>query len=293
MGLKMAQETGGRGPVASDFRIVRLPKLNKQVLRIGVAGNYGMNRENILYAADHGVQYWGWTPRMKKMTAALVELLSRDRERHVVAMMGTAYAAGMVRSGVEKALRQLKTDYLDVYQVSWLGRGSFFTQAIQDALADVRERGLVRAVGTSIHDRQRAGRLARESILDLLMIRYNAKHPGAEQDIFPHLSRRDPAVVAYTATSWRQLMRPLKGLELPPSPTGAAFADVPPLSAPLCYRFCLSSPHVHVVLTGPANRAQLDENLAALETGPLAADEESWVREYGRLVKARKRLPYI
>ena len=35
------------------------------------------------------------------------------------------------------------------------------------------------------------------------MIRYNAAHPGAERDIFPHLEARRPAVVAYTATSWR------------------------------------------------------------------------------------------
>jgi len=38
--------------------------------------------------------------------------------------------------------------------------------------------GKVRALGVSIHDRPRAGALAEESILDLLMIRYNAAHPG-------------------------------------------------------------------------------------------------------------------
>jgi predicted aldo/keto reductase-like oxidoreductase len=40
-----------------------------------------------------------------------------------------------------------------------------------------------------------------------------------------------------------------------------------------CYRFCLSSPHVDVALTGPATRAQLEENLAAIERGPLTAEE--------------------
>jgi hypothetical protein len=45
------------------------------------------------------------------------------------------------------------------------------------------------AIGTSIHDRKRAGQLALDSELDLLMIRYNAKHTGAEADIFPHLKK--------------------------------------------------------------------------------------------------------
>lgn len=45
---------------------------------------------------------------------------------------------------------------------------------------------LVRWLCVSIHDRPRAGRLAADSVLDALMIRYNAAHPGAEQEIFPH-----------------------------------------------------------------------------------------------------------
>jgi predicted aldo/keto reductase-like oxidoreductase len=77
-----------------------------------------------------------------------------------------------------------------------------------------------------------------------------------------------------------------------PGPTRGA-ATPPPLTAGLCYRFCLTSPHVHVALSGPRNRAQLDENLDALEAGPLSPDEEAWVREYGRQVKARKKIPYI
>ena len=48
-----------------------------------------------------------------------------------------------------------------------------------------------------------------------------------------------------------------------------------------------------MVLTGPKNRAQLDENLAAMQAGPLSAEQDDWVRRYGRLVKDKKRLPYL
>jgi aryl-alcohol dehydrogenase-like predicted oxidoreductase len=51
-----------------------------------------------------------------------------------------------------------------------------------------------------------------------------------------------------------------------------------------CYRFCLSSPHVDVVLCGPQNGAQLRENLEALERGPLGDDEMEWIRDFGRAV---------
>ena len=51
-----------------------------------------------------------------------------------------------------------------------------------------------------------------------------------------------------------------------------------------CYRFCLSSPHVDVALTGPATTAELEENLAALAKGPLDADEAAWMRRFGHVV---------
>jgi len=276
---------------ADAFTHVDLAPLNKRVLRLGVASNYGLDEDGVRHAAERGVNFWMWSPRMKAATAALRDILAKDRDNHVVAMMGMAVFTGGVRKDVDKVRKLLGIDYLDIFQLSWLGRTSRFTPAIQDALRQVRDEGLVRAVGTSIHDRQRAGELARDSVLDELMIRYNAAHPGAEQDIFPHLHHRNPMVVSYTATSWRQLLKPLKGIEMPPWPGEGD--GLPPLTAPLCYRFVLSSPHVDVALTGPANTAQLDENLAALEQGPLSEEEDAWVRDYGKQVRAKKKYPFM
>jgi aryl-alcohol dehydrogenase-like predicted oxidoreductase len=107
------------------------------------------------------------------------------------------------------------------------------------------------------------------------MIRYNAAHPGAEQDIFPHLARRRPAVVAYTATAWRRLLRAPRG-----------WKDRVPTPGD-CYRFCLTDTHVDVVLTGPRNVAELRENLAALEKGPLSPEEMIFLRKFGNSVRGR------
>jgi aryl-alcohol dehydrogenase-like predicted oxidoreductase len=275
------------------FTHTDLPRQGKRVLRLGVAGNYGLQTADIHHAAERGVGFWLWTPRFKTVTPALREILSRERQSHVVATLNMAYTGGMVRRSVEKTLRALGTDHVDVFLLGWLGRMSFLSRGIQDALRSLLEEGKIRAVGTSIHDRTRAGQLARDSILDAFMLRYNAKHPGAEQDVFPHLDVRKPLVISYTATSWGQLLRPTRGVEMPAWPGPSSPGSVPPLTAPLCYRFCLSSPHVHVALTGPKNRAQLDENLAALDDGPLSAEEEAWVREYGRQVKARRKIPFL
>jgi aryl-alcohol dehydrogenase-like predicted oxidoreductase len=56
------------------------------------------------------------------------------------------------------------------------------------------------------------------------------------------------------------------------------------MSAGDCYRFQLSNPNVDCALTGPGSRDQLDANLDALAKGPLSAEEEKWMRDYGRAV---------
>ncbi|MBT4099035.1 MAG: aldo/keto reductase [Gemmatimonadetes bacterium] len=280
--------------VERTYDRVTLPHLGNQVLRMGVAANGGLESEDITYAAERGVNLWLYGRSFGKATAPLKDLLAREREKHVVVMLGTfVLTARGARRTVEKARRELGIDTVDLFLMPWLGRTSRFSPAIQDALADMREAGLVRGVGTSIHDRERAGRLAADSILDAFMLRYNAKHPGAETDVFPHLAKRDPIVISYTATSWRQLLKPLQGAQMPPWPGAHVGAAMPPLTAPMCYRFVLNSPHVHATWTAPGNRQELDENLAALDAGPLSAEEEVWVREYGKQVKSKRKRDYV
>jgi aryl-alcohol dehydrogenase-like predicted oxidoreductase len=255
---------------APDFLLRPVPALRKTVFRLGLSGSFGLDEAGFREGLEQ-VQYVFLSKRMP--LRPLREALARDRERYVVAagpMVG--WFPGVCRRAVEQVLRKLHTDYLDVLQLYWLGKMSAFTGAVQEEMVRLREEGKVRALGTSIHDRPRAGRLAQDSILDLLMLRYNAAHPGAEQDVFPRLASRRPAVVAYTATSWRRLLRAPRGW------TGR----VP--TAGDCYRFCLTSPHVDVVLTGPSDVAQLRENLAAVARGPLDAGELEWMRAFGRAV---------
>jgi aryl-alcohol dehydrogenase-like predicted oxidoreductase len=275
-----------------DFSHTVLPVVNKTVFRMGVAGNYGIDSADIRWAADHGANYWVWGRSFSKVTHGIKEVIRSDRENHVVAMLGWGYFGWQVRRSVEKALRELGTDYLDVFKLGWLGKTSIYSKAIIETLLKLKQEGKIISIGTSIHDRKRAGRLALNSEIDLLMIRYNAKHPGAEQDIFPLLSKRNPAVVSYTALAWGQLIRPLKKIVMPPWPGKETFHG-PPLSPELCYRFVLTNQHVHIVLTGPQNQKQLHKNMDAIRQGPLEPDEMNWVRQYGQLVKSKKRLDYV
>ena len=247
-----------------------LPILDKAAFPLGLACNYGIDSEGVRVAVDAGVNYLFWPGmRCKPALEGVREALAKDRDRMILAA-GTGGPFGFhFRSRVEAILSQLNTDYIDVFQMFWLGVASWDNRSVMDTLLELREQGKIRAIGVTIHDRARAGRLAADSELDMLQVRYNAAHSGAEHDIFPHLPRDRRFLVAYTATSWRKLLSAPAGWERPV----ATAAD--------CYRFCLSHPAISVVLTGPASTEQLRENLAGLAKGPLDDDEQQWMRELG------------
>jgi aryl-alcohol dehydrogenase-like predicted oxidoreductase len=259
------------GPV-SGFSFREVPRLGRRLFRMGLSGSFGLDEAGCREALER-IQYVFWSPRMKGLTPALRHALARDRERYAVSAGPLAgYLPGAVRRAAEAALRTLGTEYLDVFQLYWLGKMSAFTGAVQEEMVRLREEGKVRALGASIHNRLRAGKLAEDSILDLLMIRYNAAHPGAEQDVFPSLAKRSPMVVAYTATAWRRLLRAPRGWKGRVATAGD------------CYRFCLTSPFVDVVLAGPRSAAELRGDLASVDLGPLSPDEMGFMREFGRAV---------
>lgn len=258
----------------SSFTYREIPVLNKRVHRLGIAFDHGIEAEGIQAALDRGVNYLFWANGNKSAAhEVLKSALERDREHYVFAGGASlGFFAGSLRRAAERILRSFDLRYIDVFQLYWLGKMSALTKPVEQELIKMREEGIVRAIGVSTHDRMRAAKLALESPLDLLMVRYNAAHTGAETDIFPHYSKRKPITIAYTATSWRKLLR---------VPDGWG-KEV--MSAGDCYRFCLSNPLVDVVLSAPDSREQVEENLDALEKGPLSPEEEEQIRHFGGFV---------
>jgi aryl-alcohol dehydrogenase-like predicted oxidoreductase len=257
--------------MADDF--VHREILGKRVHRYGVSASYGLDEAGVREAIDLGANYLFWSPAKKFLKTVIKDVVMKDRERFMLAtgpILG--YFAGSVRRAVEKAMRASGSDYIDVVQVFWAGRMSALSRSVIGELVKLRSEGKARAIGVSIHDRKRAGRLAAEGPLDFFMIRYNAAHPGAEIDIFPYLPAPKPIIAAYTATSWTKLLRPPKGWAGPAASAGD------------CFRFCLSNPNVDLVVSAPKTAAEMRENMKALELGPLNDEEMQRMRALGKAV---------
>jgi len=253
-------------------RSIFLPHTDLKVGRIGLGSSFGVNPEDLELAYDHGINYFYWgSVRRPGFGRGIRNLARRGREKIVVAVQSYArWPAAYMRASIETGLWRLGLDYADILVLGWYN--SRPPQWILDTALELREKGRVRYLLMSGHKRSFFPEMAREELFDLFMVRYNAAHRGAEQDVFPLLpsGEKRPGICAYTATRWGSLLNSRKTPEQEAVP-GAGH----------CYRFCLSHPDVDMVLCGPANTQHVREACDALEKGPLGDDELAWMRRVG------------
>jgi aryl-alcohol dehydrogenase-like predicted oxidoreductase len=248
------------------------------VSRIGIGASYGVGAEAIERAFhERGVNtfYWG-SIRRAGMRDAVRRLAVAYRDRIVVALQTYDRSGLLMAPFVERGLRALRIERADVLILGWHNRPP--SGRLLDAARRLRERGLVRFLAVSGHDRALLGRIAADPLtpFDVVMFRYNAAHRGAETEILPLVAgEARVGTIAYTATRWGQLLDPKR------MPAG----ESPPAAAD-CYRFALTDPRVDMVLAGPANDAQLDAALAALDRGPLPPEAMERMRRVGDHVRA-------
>jgi aryl-alcohol dehydrogenase-like predicted oxidoreductase len=260
-----------------DFTHTTFGKTGIKVHRLGLASSYWPGKKAVHTALDHGMNFFFCYGFDFQMTGPLRELMKSNREKFIVATGGynLFWFTPNLRRSLEKRLRKLKTDYIDVFLFLGVLSEKDFPQRFREEMVRFREEGKVRFIGISTHNRKFAGRLCEEGALDVIMMRYNAAHRGAEQDIFPYVEKHNPGIINYTATRWTFLLRrPRKWPKHGRIPTAGQ-----------CYRFVLSNPNVHVCLTAPRSVKQLKENLDALEQGPLDSEEMKFMHEFGDAVR--------
>jgi len=256
-------------PSAGTFQSTLLGATGLRVGRLGVASSYGVPARAVEQAFEQGVNYFYWGTRRSGAFAKAIRNLSPHRDKLVLVVQSYSRIASLVAPSLKRVLRAVRLDCADILLLGLWNKP--VAERILEASHKLKERGLVRHLALSSHNRRLLGQLAAGRAFDVLHFRYNAIHTGAESDIFPHLGGQDrPGMVAYTATSWRQLLNPNK---TPPGERVPTAGD--------CYRFVLSRSEVDVCMTGPADAAQMQEALGALRQGPMSEDELAWMRRVG------------
>jgi predicted aldo/keto reductase-like oxidoreductase len=242
--------------------------------RLGVASSYRAPAAAYEEAFDAGCNYFTWGSFIRGRSRAFQEaarsLFARgQRSRVVLGILSYAHSAFLTETFLKGGLKKLGTDYADVLLLGYFSRRP--PQRLLDGAVKLKESGMVRAIGITTHNRALVPELAREGVLDLYHVRYNAAHRGGEEDLFPHvMGPSKPGIVAFTATCWGRLLSPKR---MPPGEK--------PATAVECYRFALTQPAVDLCMTGPRTLEEMRENLATLAQGPMTEEELTRMRRIG------------
>ena len=261
-----------------------LGRTGLQVGRLGIASGYWAPPEAIELAFERGCNYLTWGTFIRGRSPHLREAVRRivangQRDRMVLAMFSYAHVPFLTEALFVRGLKALGIERADVLILGYFSKPP--SRRIIDGALRMKEKGLVRFIGLSGHNRRLFAQLRREGVIDVFHIRYNAVHSGADRDAFPELGgepRERPGVVTFTATAWRKLLRPAN---MPPGET--------PPSAVDCYRFALTQPAVDVCMVGAQTLDQMREDLAVLERGPLDAHEMARMRRIGDHIYGKPR----
>lgn len=216
--------------------------------------------EDVRRALDRGLNYLNWCGHIDGISRAVSSLSPREREGVVVACQFSARGHDPARRELSRILRALGTDVLDVLTFYYVETEAEWQQITGpggslEFLSRAQEQGKVRLLGLTTHQLGLAARWAQSGLLDLLMIRYNAAHRGAEGELFPVARERGLPVVAFTCLRWGALLG-----STPEDPLGWR-----PPAAREWYRFVLANSNVSVALAAPVGRDQLENALGLLD----------------------------
>jgi predicted aldo/keto reductase-like oxidoreductase len=269
-------------PGTTDFaREAPLGRLGP-VCRLGLAsrGGPGLGKGDVLEAVRRGVNYLNWCGQTDGLSDAVREL-GEARRRVFVATQLEARSAEGAREELDAQLLALGTTWIDVVTYYYVEHASEWDEITSSggaarAIEAARGNGTVRMIGITSHQRGLAAAIAASGRVDLLMVRYNAAHRGAEEEVFPAAAAHRLSVIAFTALRWGALLEP----------TTADPPGFQPPAAPDCYRFVLGHPSVTVALMAPKSRRELEEDLTVLDDWRgLGASEYAALRAHGDRVR--------
>ncbi len=256
-----------------------LGQTDVEISRIGISSSYGAEQAVYEEAFDRGCTYFTWGTFIKGRSASFKEFIqgvtsSGNRELMSIGLLSYSHSRLLGDMFLQSALKQLGVEYVDGLLLGYYSRRP--PQRILDWAMEAKEKGLVRAIGITTHNRDIVAPLAAESILDYFHVRYNAAHRGAEQDIFAKTNGMNIGLVSFTATCWGKLMEQKK---MPAGVVAATAGD--------CYRFVLAREEIDCCMMGVKNLAMFRQNMAELEKGPMSEEELARMREVGDIVYGR------
>ena len=235
-------------------------------------------------ALDLGITYFDTARNYGDSEAKIGRAIAGRRDDYVLSTKSASRDAQGLLSDVETSLGNLRTEAVDVLFLHTVSDAAtcervFAAGGAVEGARRAKEQGKVRHLAVSVHrDLATMRRCIDSGVFDGLMAACSALDPEGSSALLPVARARDMATV---------IMKPLSGgqLSTPPGPGGEPISPDPIVSGAL--RWVAWHPDVTAVIPGMVSAQQVEDNVAAVECGPLSDDERrEFLNAVGGLQKA-------
>lgn len=178
---------------------IRVPRLSIGTGTYGWGGSSAQTRLGfrecvrlLLTAYDHGMTWFDSADQYGSHPHVKEALKSVDREQVVITTKTTARTREQARQDIQRFLRELGTDYIDIVLMHCLIDPNWTRtmRPVMEALTEAKERGLIRALGVSCHSLSALKEAATHPWVEVILVRLNyqgVNMDGKPEEVLPVL----------------------------------------------------------------------------------------------------------
>jgi myo-inositol catabolism protein IolS len=127
----------------------------------------------------------------------------RDRVVYATKVFANHLQYDQVIAACEQSLKNLRTDYIDLYQIHWpagaFGNALVPIEETMSALSELKKQGKIRAIGVSNFSREQLEEAAQYGRIDSVQPPYSLFWRKIEKDLMPYCVEHQISILAYSS----------------------------------------------------------------------------------------------
>ena len=211
--------------------------------------------ETVLHAVESGVDFIDTSRAYTTSEGRIGKALARTSKRVILASKSQNKTRDGVRADLERSLKELQRDCIDLYQCHFVKDEDEYELVISSAgafhgLLRAKEEGLIRHIGMTTHSLDLLDRVIEDGLFETIMVCFSFLEPVAREKIIPKAIKKGIGAIG---------MKPFSG----------GVID----NARLAFKYVLSQPGI-VILAGVEQNRLFDENWEVFQGDYELTDEE-------------------
>ncbi len=221
--------------------------------------------ETVFHAIEKGVDFIDTSRAYTTSERRIGLALKQTDKKIILASKSTNKTAEGARADLEKSLKELQRDYIDLYQCHFVKDEAEYQKVISsggalEGLRKAKEEGLIGHIGITSHSLDVLNLSLDTGLFETIMVCFSFLEPSAREKIIPKALEKKVGVIA---------MKPFSGGVIE--------------SANLALKYVFGQPEI-LIIAGVEHRDLFDENWKIFQKGKKLSGHES--KEIAKIQKA-------